>query len=108
MANAYKHAGPLRSKHPVASESNILAAGAGYGIDGSGIGKFGGVEVLVTERGGSVRKLLGDVPWAICRMVSISCGTGHDIAARRVARLWALRKGCRSRRSGVRLTALNL
>jgi hypothetical protein len=62
VANAYKHAGPLRSKHPVASESDILAAGAGYGIDGNGIGKFGGVEVLVTERGGSVRKFLGDVP----------------------------------------------
>jgi hypothetical protein len=65
VANAYKHAVLLRSKHPVASESDILAAGAGYGIDGYGIGKFGGVEVLVSERGGSVRKFLGDVPWAI-------------------------------------------
>jgi hypothetical protein len=65
VANAYKHAGPLRGKHPIASESDILAAGAGYGIDGYGIGKFGGVEVLVTERGGSVRKFLGDVPWAV-------------------------------------------
>jgi hypothetical protein len=65
VANAYKHAGPLRRKHPVASESDILAAGAGYGIDGYGIGKPGGVEILITERGGSVRKFLGDVPWAI-------------------------------------------
>ncbi len=65
VANAYKHAGPLRGKHPIASESDILAAGAGYGIDGYGIGKFGGVEVLVTERGASVRKFLGDVPSAI-------------------------------------------
>jgi hypothetical protein len=65
VANAYKHAGPLRGKHPIASESNILATGAGYGIDGYGVGKFGGVEVLVTERDGTVRKFLGDVPWAI-------------------------------------------
>jgi hypothetical protein len=65
VANAYKHAGPLRGKHPVASESDILATGAGYGIDGYGIGKFGGVEVLVTERDGTVRKFLGDVPWTI-------------------------------------------
>jgi hypothetical protein len=65
VANAYKHAGPLHGKHPVASESDILATGAGYGIDGYGIGKFGGVEVLVTERDGMVRKFLGDVPWAI-------------------------------------------
>jgi len=65
VANAYKHAGPLRGKHPVASETDILATGAGYGIDGYGIGKFGGVEVLVTERDGTVRKFLGDVPWAI-------------------------------------------
>jgi hypothetical protein len=50
---------------PIASESNILATGAGYGIDGYGVGKFGGVEVLVTERDGTVRKFLGDVPWAI-------------------------------------------
>jgi hypothetical protein len=65
VANAYKHGGPLRGKHPVASELDILATGAGYGIDGYSIGKFGGVEVLVTERDGTVRKLLGDVPWAI-------------------------------------------
>jgi hypothetical protein len=65
VANAYKHAGPLRGKHPIASEADILATGAGYGIDGYGIGKFGGVEVLVTERDGTVRKFLGDVPWAV-------------------------------------------
>jgi hypothetical protein len=29
VANAYKHAGPLRDKHPIASDSDILAAGAG-------------------------------------------------------------------------------
>ena len=65
VANAYKHAGPLRSQHPIASESDILAAGAGYGIDSYDIGKSGGVEILVKERDGTVRKFLGDVPWAI-------------------------------------------
>ena len=65
VANAYKHAGPLRGRHPVASESDILATGAGYGIDSYGVGKYGGVEVLVTERDGAVRKFLGDLPSAI-------------------------------------------
>jgi hypothetical protein len=68
-------------KHPVASESDILATGAGYGIGGYGIGKFGGVEVLVTERNGTVRKFLGDVPWAISGFW-IPCGAGYGIAAR--------------------------
>lgn len=65
VANAYKHAGPLRAKHPINSDGDILAAGAGYGIDGYGVGKFGGVEVLVNQRDGYVKKFMGDVPWSI-------------------------------------------
>jgi hypothetical protein len=76
VANAYKHAGPLRNKHPIASESDILAAGAGFGIDGYSVGKHSGVEVLVTERNGTVRKFLGDVPWAIAGWFQFLAGQG--------------------------------
>lgn len=78
VANAYKHSGPLRAKHPIASESDVLATGAGYGIDGYGVGKDGGVEVLVNQRDGEIWKFLGDVPWAIagwCRFLN-SHGVG--------------------------------
>lgn len=76
VANAYKHAGPLRGRHPIASESNILAAGAGFGIDGCGVGKWGGIEVLVTERDGTARKFLGEVPWAIAGWFKFLGGQG--------------------------------
>src|SRR5258708_38090339 len=65
VANAYKHSGPLRAKHPINSESDVLATGVGYGIDAFSVGKFSGVEVLVNQKDGSVRKFLGDVPWSI-------------------------------------------
>jgi hypothetical protein len=65
VANAYKHSGPLNAKHPITSESDVLATGAGFGIDGYGVGKFSGVEVLVNQKDGAVRKFLGDVPWSI-------------------------------------------
>jgi len=65
VANAYKHAGPLRTKHPITSESDVLATGAGYGVDAFGAGKFSGVEVLVNQKDGTVRKFLADVPWAV-------------------------------------------
>jgi hypothetical protein len=81
VANAYKHAGPLRGKHPLASEADILATGAGYGIDGYGIGKFGGVEVLVIERDGTVRKFLGDVPWAIAGWFQFLAAQGAALPA---------------------------
>ena len=65
VANAYKHAVDCAANIQSLLNRDILATGAGYGIDGYGVGKFGGVEVLVTERDGTVRKFLGDVPWAI-------------------------------------------
>lgn len=65
VANAYKHAGPLRAKHPIDSDSDVLAAGAGYGIDCYGVGKWSGVEVLVNQKDGTTHKFLADVPWSI-------------------------------------------
>jgi hypothetical protein len=65
VANAYKHAGQLKAKHPITSESDVLATGAGYGVDAFEAGKFSGVEVVVNQKDGTVRKLLADVPWSI-------------------------------------------
>lgn len=79
VANAYKHAGPLRAKHPIVSESDVLATGAGYGIDGFGVGKFSGVEVLVYQKNGEVRKFSGDVPWAIAGWFSFLADHGVAI-----------------------------
>jgi hypothetical protein len=81
VANAYKHAGPLRAKHPITSESDVLATGAGYGIDGYGVGKFSGVEVLVNQRDGTVRKFLGDVPWSVAGWFRFLADHGAAIPA---------------------------
>jgi hypothetical protein len=53
-----------------------LPQGRGFGRDGYGIGKFGGVEVLVTERDGAVRKFLGDIPWTIAGWFRFLAGHG--------------------------------
>lgn len=79
VANAYKHAGPLNAKHPILSESDVLAAGAGYGIDGYGIGKYGGVEVSVNQKDGTVKKFLGDVPWSIAGWFQFLTDNGASI-----------------------------
>jgi hypothetical protein len=82
VANAYKHAGPLRAKHPIHSESDVLATGAGYGLDAYGVGKFGGVEVLVNQKDGTVRKFLADVPWSIAGWFRFLADHGAAIPAR--------------------------
>jgi len=79
VANAYKHAGPLRSKHPIESESDVLATGAGYGIDAFGVGKCSGVEVLVNQRDGTIRKSLADVPWSIAGWFQFLADSGAVI-----------------------------
>jgi hypothetical protein len=81
VANAYKHAGPLRAKHPINSESDVLTTGAGYGIDGHGIGKLSGVEVLVNQKDGTTRKFLGDLPWSIAGWFRFLADHGAPIPA---------------------------
>jgi hypothetical protein len=71
----------LRAKHPIASESDVLATGAGYGIDAFGVGKFSGVEVLVNQKDGQVRKFLGDVPRAIAGWFRFLNGHGVGVPA---------------------------
>jgi len=65
VANAYKHYNLSDPNMVIKTNDDVDAAGAGYGIDGFGVGKFGGVEVLVNQKNGEVFKFLGDVPVAI-------------------------------------------
>jgi hypothetical protein len=81
VANAYKHAGPLRAKHPITSESDVLATGAGYGLDAFGVGKFSGVEVLVNQKDGTIRKFLADVPWSVAGWFRFLADHGAAIPA---------------------------
>jgi hypothetical protein len=61
VANAYKHAVLDDETLPITSESDVLATGPGYGVDGYGLGKISGVEVLVHQKNGKQRKFLADV-----------------------------------------------
>jgi hypothetical protein len=65
VSNAYKHQDLCDPTLPITSDADILVVGLGYGLDGYGVGKFGGVEVLVHETGGDRYKFLGDVPTAV-------------------------------------------
>jgi hypothetical protein len=65
VANAYKHDVLNDPKHPIRSGADVLVVGAGYGIDGWGMGKYGGIEVMVHQTDGQQRKFLADVPYAI-------------------------------------------
>lgn len=60
IANAYKHQELTDTSLPISSERDVLALGAGFGVDGWGVGKFGGVEVLITDKSGKTWKFLGD------------------------------------------------
>ena len=62
VANAYKHLTLDDKRHVITSFDDVLAVGLGYGLDGFGVGKFSGVEVLVKDKSGNTRKFLGDVP----------------------------------------------
>jgi hypothetical protein len=65
VANAYKHEKLSDPTLPIMSDADILVVGLGYGLDGVGVGKFGGVEVLVREKSGLSWKFLGDAPTTI-------------------------------------------
>lgn len=64
-ANAYKHKDLTDPRMVVASDDDVLVVGLGYGLDGFGVGKFGGIEVIVRDRTGTSWKFLGDVPAVI-------------------------------------------
>lgn len=65
VADAYKHDELSNPQHPITSNDDVLVVAPGYGIDGFGVGKMGGVEVVVHQDDGQLRKFLGDVPAAV-------------------------------------------
>jgi len=65
VAVAYRHKVVDDPTLPISSEQDILVVGLGYGLDGYGVGKFGGVEVLVREKNGTSWKFMGDAPIAL-------------------------------------------
>jgi hypothetical protein len=65
IANAYKHSALSDQSLPIKAEDDVLVIGAGFGTDAYGVGKNGGVEVLVRDKDGLVRKFLGGAPCAI-------------------------------------------
>lgn len=50
---------------PIWSNDDVLTVALGYGLDAYGVGKPGGVEVLLRERDGTLFKFLADAPAAI-------------------------------------------
>lgn len=65
VANAYKHFELNDPKRLVNSYNDVLYVGAGFGVDGYGVGKFGGPEVIITTNDNTKWKFLGDVTAAI-------------------------------------------
>lgn len=78
-ANTYKHLHLTNPRHPISSFGNVLAVGAGFGVDGYGIGKFSGVEVILTQNNGLQRKFLGDVPYSIRGWLSYLNANGANL-----------------------------
>ena len=64
VANAYKHENLSDPSLPITSASDVLVVGLGYGLESYGVGKYGGVEVIVRDKTGMQWKFLGDAPVA--------------------------------------------
>ncbi|HYM17382.1 MAG TPA: hypothetical protein VEU06_02360 [Micropepsaceae bacterium] len=79
IANAYKHSQLHDTTLPIKSEKDVLVVGAGFGIDGYGLGKFGGIEVMVHQSNGDQRKVLADVPYAIAGWIKFLGQHGKQI-----------------------------
>jgi hypothetical protein len=79
VANAYKHHDLHDSSLPIVSDDDVLVVGLGWGLDGWGVGKYGGVEVLVHETGGERFKFLGDVPVAIAAWFRVLGANGATL-----------------------------
>jgi hypothetical protein len=62
IANAYKHGHLDKPSHVINDFGDVLVVAPGYGVDGYGVGKYGGVEVLVKDKDGKTWKFLGDAP----------------------------------------------
>ena len=65
VANAYKHENLSDPTLPIASANDVLVVALGYGLESFGVGKFGGLEVIVRDKSGEHWKFLGDAPVAV-------------------------------------------
>jgi hypothetical protein len=81
VANAYKHENLSDPTLPITSEADILVIGLGYGLDGFGVGKQGGVEVLVRDKTATSWKFLGDAPVSIAAWFKYLTAQGASIPA---------------------------
>lgn len=82
VANAYKHHSLSDPSLPITSGDDVLAVGSGWGMDGWGVGKYGGLpEVLVAETAGEQFKFLGDVPVAIAAWLRYLATEGASLPA---------------------------
>lgn len=84
VADAYKHDKLNNPQHPITSNDGVLVVAPGYGIDGWGVGKMGGVEVCVDQNSGELRKFLGDVPAAVRGWLQFLSSNGVAIPAAEV------------------------
>jgi hypothetical protein len=76
VANAYKHANLNDPTLPISSESDVLVVGLGFGLDGYGVGKYSGIEVIVHDKKGKSWKFLGDAPVALAAWFRFLSGEG--------------------------------
>lgn len=81
IANAYKHQELTDASLPICSERDVLALGAGFGVDGWGVGKFGGVEILITDKSGKTWKFLGDAVVSIAAWFRFLNASGITLPA---------------------------
>ena len=81
VANAYKHSILDDRRHPIDSFESVLTVGLGYGLDGFGVGKFGGVEVITKDKTGESWKFLGDAPTAISAWLRFLLNNGAKAPA---------------------------
>lgn len=63
-ANVEKHSG-RKSDRIIRDENDVLVVGAGFGVDGFGVGKFGGEELLLNSSDGKTYKFIGDAAAAL-------------------------------------------
>jgi hypothetical protein len=76
VACAYRHANLTDPTLPISSDADLLVVGLGYGLDGYGVGKFNGVEVIIRESSGVSWKFLGDAPVALAAWFRFLRGQG--------------------------------
>jgi hypothetical protein len=81
VAGVYKHQSLSDPTLPIASDTDVLVVGLGYGLDGFGVGKPRGVGVLAQERSGAKWKFLGDAPVAISAWFKYLAAYGAPLPA---------------------------